>query len=74
MSLQILSDREKIEQYLSTLFETLDSLQAEMITTREKVRNGDKYDFAVKWGKITESISEVQSKIIAVQHVLDIID
>ena len=74
MSLQILSDREKIEQYLNTLFETLDSLQAEMMTTREKLRNGDKYALAVKWGKITESLSAVQSKIIAVQHVLDIID
>lgn len=72
--MQILSDREKIEQYLSTLFETLDSLQAEMMMTREKLRNGDKYDLAVKWGKITESLMSVQSKIIAVQYILDIID
>ena len=75
-----LNDRELIENYLNTLFETMDSLQAEILRTDEKIRessNGrkvDKYELAVKWGKITESLSAVQSKIIAVLHVLDIID
>lgn len=78
--MQNFNDRERIENYLNTLFETMDSLQAEIIRTGEEMRESrhgkkvDKYELAVKWGKVTESLMSVQNKIVAVQHILDIID
>ena len=71
-----MSNRERIEDYLNTLFDVLNSLQAEMLRTYEVAREhkGNNYDLTINWGKITESLISVQNKIVAVQHILDIID
>ena len=71
-----MSNRERIEDYLNTLVEVLNSLQAEMLRTYEVSREhkGNNYDLTSNWGKITESLISVQNKIVAVQHILDIID
>ena len=71
-----MSNRERIEDYLNTLFDVMNSLQAEMLRTYEVAREhkGVNYDLTINWGKITESLISVQNKIVAVQHILDIID